>query len=162
MSAFSGSDTQDKIKAAFKSVNMEIDLSDPQVLQNTWGKMDDRNRRLIIAELRANGDEQSQAAARQLETLGRVVDGAKGGMDAQVRGLGALDMQGKLAYKLQTLGDRRLNEMSMEELAAFESYAGISGAQLEQLTRVEEQLYADYELAKKLSLIHISEPTRPY
>lgn len=149
VSAFSGSDTQDKIKAAFKSVNMEIDLSDPQVLQNTWGKMDDRNRRLIIAELRANGDEQSQAAARQLETLGRVVDGAKGGMDAQVRGLGALDMQGKLAYKLQTLGDRRLNEMSMEELAAFESYAGISGAQLEQLTRVEEQLYADYELAKK-------------
>lgn len=150
--AFAGSDTADKISAAFKSVNTDFDvkvLSDPKMLQDTWGKMDAKSRRLVIAELRANGDEQSQAAARQLETLGRVVDGATKGQAAQVRGLGALDMQGKLAYKLQTLGDKRLNDMGVEELAAFESYAGISGSQLEQLMRVESQLMADYELAKK-------------
>jgi hypothetical protein len=147
--AFGSTDTKKALEDAFASVNKKFDIGDPVALQKTWGEMDAKSRRLVIAELRKNGDEQAQAAARQLETLGRLTDGAEGGLNAQARGLGALDMQGKLAYKLQTLGDKRLNDMSVQELAAFESYAGISGAQLEQLMRVESQLMADYELAKK-------------
>lgn len=148
---FAGSSTQKQLEAAFQHVkgfNVDV-LQDPKKLQDTWGKLSGEDRRLVVAQLRQNGDEQSDAAARQLETLGRVVDGAEGGLDAQVRGMAALDMQGKLAYKLQTLGDRRLNDMSAVELAAFESYSGIGGAQLEQMMRVESQLMADYDLARK-------------
>lgn len=147
--SFGSSKTRKNLEEAFASVNKKFDIGDPVALQKTWGDMDAKSRRLVVAELRANGDEQAQAAARQLETLGRLTDGATKGLAEQTRGLGALDMQGKLAYKLQTLGDKRLNDMGVEELAAFESYAGISGSQLEQLMRVESQLMADYELAKK-------------
>lgn len=149
---FAGTALKDPIESAFKSVNASItakDLTDPKALRETWGKMDAKSRRLVVAQLRQNGDEQSNAASRQLETLSSVLDAQQGGLSAQVRGMAALDMQGKLAFKLQTLGDKRLNEMGVVELAAFESYAGISGSQLEQLMRVESQLMADYELAKK-------------
>lgn len=147
---FSGSSTRDALSKAFQHVegfNVDV-LQDPKKLADVWGKLSGQDRRLVVGALRENGDEQAQAAARQLETLGRVLDGAEGGFDAQVRGLAALDMQGKLSYKLQTLGDKRLNDMTAVELAAFENYAGISGSQLEQLMRVESQLMADYELAK--------------
>lgn len=150
--AFSSSAVKDPLEKAFKTVNASItakDLTDPRALRETWGKMDAKSRRLVVAQLRQNGDEQSNAASRQLETLSDVLDAQKGGLSEQARGLGALDMQGKLAFKLQTLGDKRLNEMGAVELAAFESYAGISGSQLEQLMRVESQLMADYELAKE-------------
>lgn len=150
---FQGSKTQDSIESAFKSVGVDFGKDgitfDSANLKKTWASMDAKTRRLVIAELRRNGDEQSAAAARQLEGLGRLTDAAEGGLSEQVKGLQALDMQGKLAFKLQTLGDKRLNDMSAVELAAFEQYAGISGAQLEQLMRVESQLMADFELAKK-------------
>jgi hypothetical protein len=148
---FQGGPTQDAISKAFESVGLEATIfgkDGAAQLQQKWGELSERDRRLTIARLRENNDEQSDAAARQLETLGSLVDGVNQGFGAQVRGLAALDMQGKLAYKLQTLGDKRLNDMSAVELAAFESYAGISGSQLEQLMRVENQLLADYELAK--------------
>ena len=149
--AFKDGKTRKDLEGAFQKLDKNFDVSvlnDPKKFQKSWGKMDAKSRRIVIAQLRENGDEQAQAAARQLETLGRLTDGTSKGQAAQVRGLGALDMQGKLSYKLQTLGDKRLNDMSTEELAAFESYAGISGSQLEQLMRVESQLMADYELAK--------------
>jgi len=147
---FKGTVTGDNLRTAFEETGVQFDakiLSDPAMLRRTWGSIEDKSRRLIIARLRDNNDEQSAAMSRQLETFGRLTDAADQGFSAQVRGLGALDMQGKLAYKLQTLGDTRLNEMSAQELAAFEQYASISGAQLEQLMRVEDQLYTDYQLA---------------
>lgn len=151
VNTFQDSKTQKSIQDAFGSVGLEATIfgSDgAKQLQEKWGELSEKDRRLVIARLRENNTEQSDAAARQLETLGRVLDATNGGLDAQAKGLGALDMQAKLAYKLQTLGDKRLNDMSAIELAAFENYAGISGSQLEQLMRVESQLMSEYELAK--------------
>lgn len=146
---FKGTQTGAAIEAAVAKSKVKLDIANPDALKKSWKDLGAADRRLLLAELRRNGDEQLSAAARQLETLGLVVDAVDGGLSEQVRGLAALDMQGKLAYKLQTLGDRRLNEMSSVELAAFEQYSGIGGAQLEQLMRVENQLMDEFELAKK-------------
>ena len=152
VSQFTQPSTRTAMELAFRSVKPDFEvkvLNDATELQKVWGSYSAKDRRLVIAQLRENKDEQSSGAARHLETLGRVQDGATKGFDAQVRGMGALDMQGKLAFKLQTLGDKRLNDMNGTELAAFEQYAGTNGAQLEQLLRVESQLMAEYDLANQ-------------
>jgi hypothetical protein len=135
-----------ELKGAFKDTKLEfVNMSDPKELANAWGKMDGQSRRQILSQLRKGTSEQVQAAARQLQTLGNSLDAQEGGFAAQTRGMAALDMQGKLAFKLQTINGKRLNESSAEELAAYEQYQGISGEALEQMMRVEDQLYADYE-----------------
>jgi len=118
---------------------------DPEAVKALAG-MSEEQIRHVTTQLRATDD----TAARQMETMIRLSKGVEGGLGDQAKALDELDMGGKLAMMLQTLGDTPLSELSARGLAAFEQYAGISGEQLKELRRVDGQLRGNYEELQRL------------
>jgi len=99
----------------------------------------------IRALLQATGSDEQY---RQMEKLIELSQGMTGGLGDQAKAMDAMDMGGKLSMMLQTLGDTPLSEMSAIELAAFESYAGISGEQLMALRKVDRSIRGEYDAIK--------------
>lgn len=102
--------------------------------------------RAALADLRLRGMDE---VARRLQTLVEISKGAEGSLGDQAKAMGALDAGANLALKLQTLGNKALSELSAVELAAFESYAGVSGEQLESLIRIDTALRGQWETLKE-------------
>lgn len=108
------------------------------------GRMSEQELRKVVAGFEAT----DASSARQLETMIRLAGATKGGLGNLSKAMDELDMGGKMALMLQTLGDVPLSEMSARQLAAFENYAGISGEQLKQLRRLDSRLRGQFDILK--------------
>lgn len=141
-------ETQKQMKAALQgakgiSITEEGKLAiDTRALAG----MGEKELRKVVTDVRGA----DAAMGRQLETMIRLSKGVEGGLGEQAKAMDELDMGGKLALMLQTLGDQPLSELSAIQLAAFENYAGISGEQLKELRRVDSQLRGNYEKLERL------------
>jgi hypothetical protein len=129
-------------------------------------KMSEQELRSLVTQTENQGNPEM---AQQLQTMIRLSKGTQGSLSEQAKGLDALGAGGVLASKITSgLGGRAISEMSALELAAFESYAGISGEQLVELRRVDSQLRGQYErmgeiaAAAKASAVADGEDTVTY
>jgi hypothetical protein len=89
--------------------------------------------------------------AQQLQTMIRLSKGTTGSISEQAKALDDLGPGGKLATQITGgLGGKAISEMSALELAAFESYAGVSGEALVELRRVDTSIRGEYERLKEI------------
>lgn len=133
------------ISKIFKGMGIDIGTTSQDMI-GAFRKLSAEQQRALLTQLREQGEDK---AAQQLEGFFDLARATKGGLREQVRAMDSLTMGGKLAMKLQTLGDKRLSDMSFEELAAFESYAGVSGEQLEELKRMDSAFQGQWEELQK-------------
>lgn len=107
-----------------------------------------KDRRALVRRV----TEYDKQAGQQLDGLIDLAKGMEGGIGAQAKALDNLSAGGKLAMQLQSamgvIGSP-LSEMTAIEMAGFEQMTGIQGEALEKLKRVDQQIRADYELAKE-------------
>lgn len=99
----------------------------------------------MIARVRADNPE----LARQLENLVGLSQATSGKMGDMVKGLGSLDMGGKLAMQLNSANaiiGAPLHKMNEVQLMAFENMTGISGQQLEELRRVSRGMSGNFQV----------------
>lgn len=129
-----------KVQQVFE--DMKIDLTNPEALKEKVGKMTKKEVDTLVRTLHEQGE---HAAARQIADTNRLIKSSQGGVTEMAKGLDELSMGGKLAMKMQGLGDKRLSEMSGIELAAFEQYSGIGGEQLEQLRKMDATLMSEWD-----------------
>jgi hypothetical protein len=141
--SFSG---KEGVKGAFedamgKNFDMQV-LSDPAKLTKMLAQMSDKDTRKLIQELKANGED---TAAMQISSMSKVAKGQEKGVVGMATAMEQLSMGGKLAVKLQGLGNQRLSEMNGIELAAYQQYTGQSTEQIEALRRIDENLMGEWE-----------------
>ena len=130
------------VQTAFGEIGVDMNvLGKPEELKATLGKLTKEDTQKLVTTLRMNNQD---AAAREIENTARLIQSSKGGVTEMAKGLDLLSMGGKLAVKMQGLGNKRISQMSGIELAAFEQYAGIGGEQLEQLRKVDANLVGEW------------------
>lgn len=89
--------------------------------------------------------------SRQLEKLVTISESTKGGLTDLAMGMSQLSQGGKLAMQLSVAQSRfgqPLYKLNSLQLAAFESFAGVSGEQLEILRRVSRDIDASWVALK--------------
>lgn len=145
-----GGGLTDAFTGAASKAGLKIDFGDSKGLVKVLGKLSATQRRDLLAETR----KQDENLSRVLTNVLNVSEGAEGGREDMARGLGSLDMGGKLMMQLQqgmaVLG-KPLHELRGPMIDAFESITGVSGEQREQLTRISEALYGNHAALLKLS-----------
>lgn len=115
---------------------------------DSMAKMSEKELRSLLTQVERQGGPEMR---QQMETMVRLSKGTTGSISEQAKALDAMGPGGKLAFQITSgLGGRAISEMSALELAAFESYAGISGEQLVQLRRVDTELRGNYERLKEI------------
>lgn len=136
-----GAEIPDAMREAAKKAGVNIDAAltgDPKALAKLGQMSEDQIRSVLQT---AKTPEQY----RELEKLVNLTQGMSGGLQDQAKALDAMDMGGKLATILAGgLGGKELSKMSAIELAAFESYAGVSGEQLVMLRKMDRQLRGEF------------------
>ena len=117
-------------------------VGDPDTLVKKLGAMGERQVQDVQAEMLKAGA--TPELVQQFRNVADLARGAAGGTGDMAKAMASVDMGGKLALMLQTLGDKPLSELSAVQRAAFESYAGISGEQLETLVRLDAGLRGNF------------------
>lgn len=135
-----------QVKQVFDKIG--VDLTNPEALKEKMGKMTKEEVNTLVRTLRENGED---AAARQIENTSRLIKSSQGGVTEMAKAMDELSMGGKLAMKMQGLGNKRISEMTGIELAAFEQYSGIGGEQLEQLRKMDAALIGEWDAISSMS-----------
>jgi hypothetical protein len=139
------------LQAALEGAKIPLDaevLNDPQKLMSAMLDLDDKDRRAVIAQLQANGGDAGRGLAEQLYQLDKLRDGMSKSLAAQVKGASAMDMQAKLAMsfqRLSELGEKRIADLSLQQLMALSETTGMSRDQIEKLGRIEDYIRAQFE-----------------
>lgn len=152
-----GGDTSGLAQAASKA-GIKIDPSSAEALAQSLGRLNQKEQTRFLAEARQT---MSPELVRQLTNLTGVALGAGGGTGAMAQNLGSLDMGGKMMMQLQqgmSVIGKPLHEMTTVQLMAFENLTGTSGEQLEQLRRVSQAMYGNFDTLKAIQSSGI-EPT---
>lgn len=124
---------------------------DPKQMVKDLAKLDSEEQEKLLAEARLSGNDD---LVRQLSNLMQVTRGTTGKTGEMAKGLGGLDMGGKLSAMLNMAAGvikAPLHEMSVTQLMAFESMTGISGEQLEILRRVDESMYGNWNKLQEMA-----------
>jgi hypothetical protein len=133
----------------FGGVNIEA-LGDPNAVTGEIAKMASMSESQLRALL-TQAEQADPEMAQQLQTMIRLSKGTHGSISEQAKALDAMGVGGRLATQITGgLGGKAISEMSALELAAFESYAGISGEALVELRRVDASLRGEFERIKAI------------
>lgn len=130
-----------------------LNIADPKELKALFAGMSREQQAGLKKSLfdAADHDPNAAAALRQLQSITELQRASGGSLSDMAGGMGELSMQAKLAAKMDNFMGTRLNEMSGTQKMAFEQTSGISGEQLEQLTRVEDVLWSVYASTNSLT-----------
>jgi hypothetical protein len=115
------------------------------------GKMSEKEYRKLVVALRASGDDQAKAAARQLDNMRDLARGAArpGDLLAQADAVGQLSKAGELAMQLASasavLGEQGISSMQGLTRAAFEQISGLSGENFEVMKRLDRELRGQFD-----------------
>ena len=146
------------LSTAASKAGIKLDPSSADKLVSSLGKLSKEDQTRLLAEARQTMTDQQ---VQQLTNLIGVSQGAGGNVGVMAQNLGSLDMGGKLMMQLQqgmAVIGKPLHEMSTEQLMAFENITGVSGEQLEQLRRVSQAMYGNFDVLKSIQSSGI-EPT---
>ena len=115
------------------------------------GRMTEDQYRKLVVMLRASGDDQAKAAARQLDNMRDLARGATrpGDVLAQADAVGQLSKSGELAMQLASasavLGEKGISSMQGLTRAAFEQISGMSGENFEIMKRLDRELRGQFD-----------------
>ena len=133
---------------AAKRAGVNLDPSNQKAMIATLGNLDRKKQARLMAEV---GKEKNDPLTRQLRNLVSVSRGARGGTANMAMEMGSLSMGGKLAAQLASvtaLTSKPIHAMGIKELMATEQLAGFTGEQLEEMRRVSETLYGQWDSIK--------------